>query len=148
MIIVQLQRKEENRDGLFGVLSFGGKSCLTLERCNKGNILPIREGVYNLESHAGTKYKNVVALVNEDLYVYHWPNPKARRAAILIHPANFQSQLKGCIALGQTKTMMEDNKMGRQVEAITKSIATVKEFMEFYNSCVKQGEHVRIEIRD
>jgi len=148
MIIVKLQRKEDTKDGLFGVLSFGGRECVTLERCRKGDILPIREGIYNLESHTGTVQRKVVALVNEDLYVYHWPDPKARRVAILIHAANFQSQLKGCIALGESRTTMEDSRIGRDALALTKSVATVKEFMLFYNKTIEAGENVRIEIRD
>lgn len=61
-------------------------------------------GTYELIPHNGNKYKNVFALVNHGLGVYHHKHERANRTdryGILIHVANWVSQLEGCIAVGQ-----------------------------------------------
>jgi hypothetical protein len=40
------------------------------------------------------------ALVNHELGVYHFDDPQAVRTGILIHVANHQWQLEGCIGIG------------------------------------------------
>lgn len=152
MSLILLQRKEDTKDGLFGVLFILGKEfCVTVERMKKSKThLPIPAGVYKLEPHSGTKYKDVVALVNEQFGVYHWPSKKAKRSAILIHPANFQSQLKGCIALGRLFTEMYDSNLNRETRAISNSVVTVKAFMrelEKLRGIAENGE-LYIEIKD
>lgn len=39
-------------------------------------------------------------MVNEDLGIYQYPHPKAKRDLILIHKANVMTELAGCIAPG------------------------------------------------
>jgi len=134
VIQILLQRKESNKDGLFGVLFYNGIEVVTLERSLTSKVKPVEPGVYKLVPHDGAKWKHKVALVNEDLGVYHWPDVKAKRSAILIHSANLSSQLKGCIALGQGKVMMWDQILQRTCQAITKSIPTCNAFMAWYSS--------------
>lgn len=147
MIIGTLKRKESHKDGLFGVLSLlNDEEYITLERSrNQKEHGPIPAGIYALAPHTGTKYKNAVALVNEKLGVYHWPNKKAIRSAILIHQANWQTQLRGCIALGAGITNMKDQRLGHVTKAITMSGITVKKFMEFYTRC-REGDNGQLQI--
>lgn len=59
-------------------------------------------GMYTLVRHtwrAGSKRAlQTWALVNETLGVYHYPNNRASRDLILLHPANTSAELQGCIA--------------------------------------------------
>lgn len=148
MIILTLQRDDDNEDGLFGVLFFGSKELVTIERNRGGKIKPIPQGIYKIVPHSGTRWKGVVALVNEALGVYHWPIHPNTRSAILIHPANFQSQLLGCIALGDKRTQMRDKRMKKIVHAISNSANSVKEFMLWYNEKRLVDNDIRIDIRD
>ena len=66
-------------------------------------------GTYKLEPHSTEAHKAVWALVNPSLWVYHWDQdvPANRRGAartvVLIHIANWASELRGCIALGKVR---------------------------------------------
>lgn len=65
----------------------------------------VPDGIYRLEPHTGTKQKNVWALVNHELGVYHWPadmptGQKFGRFGVLIHVANDTLGIEGCIGLG------------------------------------------------
>jgi hypothetical protein len=67
--------------------------CVTLElpwKGNKTNVSCIPKGVYNVVHRESTKYGDHLHIedVND-------------RSYILIHVANYVSQLKGCIALGK-----------------------------------------------
>jgi len=67
--------------------------CVTLElpwKGNKTNISCIPKGVYNVVHRESTKY-------GDHLYIEDVND----RSYILIHVANYVSQLKGCIALGK-----------------------------------------------
>ena len=67
--------------------------CLTLElpyRDNKPNISSIPKGKYNVVKRWSKKYK-------DHFHILDVPN----RSYILIHPANYVSELRGCIAVGK-----------------------------------------------
>lgn len=73
----------------------------TLERPwleNAPFISCVPEGLYDLVPHSSEAHPNVWALVGET--VSHWGGEGKARSAILIHPANWLHQLKGCIAPG------------------------------------------------
>ena len=76
--------------------------CKTLElpyKDNSRNISCIPEGTYKVTRRFSEKYRHHF-LINEV------PN----RSFILIHPANYYSQLRGCIAVGaEFKKINEDN---------------------------------------
>lgn len=63
-------------------------------------------GLYDLVRHDSPKHPRSFALVNPGLDVYHLPTdvPPAKaayaRTAVLIHIANWPSELEGCCALG------------------------------------------------
>jgi hypothetical protein len=59
-------------------------------------------GAYTLVLHDTQKHPKTWALVNADLGVVADPTP-GMRSDILIHPANFASELEGCIAPGITR---------------------------------------------
>ena len=113
-----LVREGNDESATFGHLFFtliGGKShsFYTLEPpSGLKKHGPIPAGTYQLVPHYGVKWRNVFALVNPKLGVTHFipsshPNP---RTAILIHPANFGSELKGCIAVGLTRAKERDKR--------------------------------------
>lgn len=59
-------------------------------------------GTYDLVLHDTLKHPKTWALVNRELGVIHEPDqtmPNARTAC-LIHSANFENQLEGCIGVG------------------------------------------------
>lgn len=66
-------------------------------------------GLYDLVKHDTEAHPRSFALVNPDLDVFHEPAdvPVDRlpyaRVAILIHVANFPTELAGCIALGMAR---------------------------------------------
>ena len=77
-------------------------------------------GVYKLEPHSSEAHRLVWALVNPSLWVYHYDHevPVNRRGfartVVLIHIANWASELRGCIALGKTRAREQGVWMVRQ----------------------------------
>lgn len=69
----------------------------------------IPAGSYRLLPHTSEAHPNVWALVNPMLDVYHYDedvpiNKRGlARTVVLIHPANFASELEGCIAPGKSR---------------------------------------------
>jgi hypothetical protein len=55
-------------------------------------------GIYDLVLHDSEAHPETWALVNAVLGVTHWG--PSQRSAVLIHPANFAAELRGCIAPG------------------------------------------------
>jgi hypothetical protein len=66
-------------------------------------------GIYKLVPHNSESHPKVWALVNPVLQVYHWdqdvPKPMLgiARTTVLIHSANYASELRGCIAPGKER---------------------------------------------
>lgn len=94
-----------------GWLTFGELSVATIERPWIANPLGrggklfascVPDGTYRLIPHSG-RFRNVYALVNEDIGVYYQHRPAGQpwgRTAILIHEANRASEVVGCIGVG------------------------------------------------
>jgi hypothetical protein len=83
----------------------------TLERpwlpsdvCRGGmtGISCVPESTYKLVRHNSLKHPQTWALVNDDMDVCHEPTA-GKRSDVLIHPANYVSELEGCIALGMSR---------------------------------------------
>jgi hypothetical protein len=74
--------------------------------CGRKGVSCIPRGSYRLEKHSSDAHPDTFALTNPDLWVYHWdsevpPDQKGfARTAVLIHPANYPEELRGCIAPG------------------------------------------------
>jgi hypothetical protein len=101
---ITLKRLSDDSIQTLGILTnVTGKVYQTLELAWKKNakqISCIPKGVYKVRKRTSAKY-------GEHFHVLNVPN----RDMILIHQANFSSQLRGCIALG--KGLLDINKDGR-----------------------------------
>jgi hypothetical protein len=102
----------ENKDCTLGLLFIGEMQLCTIERPwiqamdSYGGVKGIScvpKGLYKLVRHNTETHPETWALVNRELDVVHFPgegaNPNAR-TAVLIHPANWAHELRGCIAPG------------------------------------------------
>ena len=118
-----LIRLEENKKQTLGRLFiFDGLDiqyeCCTLELAdnnNKRNISCIPTGNYDVKPRASEKFGNHYLVENVE-----------NRDYILIHPANYYTQLRGCIAVGSD--FYDINKDGEC--DITYSRRTVKEMID------------------
>jgi hypothetical protein len=77
--------------------------------CGRKGVSCIPPGIYSLVPHNSEAHPDTFALVNPDLWVYHyeadvptWRKGYAR-TAVLIHPANLIEELRGCIAPGLSR---------------------------------------------
>ena len=74
--------------------------------CGVKGVSCVPPGRYLLEMHESEDHPGTLALMNPELWVYHQeffvPKPQRgiARTAVLIHPANWPEQLRGCIAPG------------------------------------------------
>lgn len=84
-------------------------------------------GTYKLVRHNTEAHPMTWALVNEDLDVAHLPRAglaSGVRTAVLIHPANYSHELRGCIAPGMrsgrgpegSAMVLESRKAMRQLQ--------------------------------
>jgi hypothetical protein len=98
-----------------GTIEAFGKKLHTMERpwvpssgsvAGTKGVSCVAPGKYKLERHDSEAHPNVWALVNKMLDVYHFEHevPIERRGkartVVLIHAANYASELRGCIAPG------------------------------------------------
>lgn len=78
--------------------------------CGRKGVSCVPPGIYDLVPHSSEAHPDTFALVNLDLWVYHLENQvpvwrkEYARTAVLIHPANWVEELRGCIAPGMTRT--------------------------------------------
>lgn len=101
-----------------GVLNAGALQFQSIERpwiaappglAGAHGLSCVGPGIYELVKHDTEAHPRSFALVNPALDVYHEPAdvPPARaataRVAILIHVANYPSELQGCIGLGMQR---------------------------------------------
>jgi len=100
-MIAYLNRFGSTPMGTFGQLVYSDFICYTLERewkDNQSNISCIPAGQYDLEKVNSPKFGNVYGLIGDGVSLYD--NASGDRWGILIHTANIQRELQGCIALG------------------------------------------------
>jgi hypothetical protein len=119
---MKLTRDDQSATRTLGRIDFeGGRPIYTLERpwiaaslfaaddripCGRKGVSCVPPGPYQLVPHNSEAHPHTVALVNPDLWVYHFDEdvPADRRGfartTVLIHPANYVSELRGCIAPG------------------------------------------------
>ncbi len=93
--VVTIQRTGEEDAGMWGKLSCkeAGLTLLTLERPwldNENKVSCIPAGTYNVRATQSARFGRLMYLVEA----------VPERSGIRIHPANFPSELQGCIALG------------------------------------------------
>ena len=115
---MNLVRRLKTADETLGILTVGGKTFHIIEQPDNHDMpdhscIPL--GAYTLVPHIsgrlhemdGVTPLRTWALVNPGLGVTHSPNDPVRggigyphRSECLIHPANYASQLEGCLAPG------------------------------------------------
>lgn len=86
--LIELKRLDATDKGVFGHLSWDRFDCVTLERHD--TVIP--EGTYKVTLYDSPKNKRKVPML-------HVPG----RSFIEIHPANWEYQLEGCIAVGENR---------------------------------------------
>jgi hypothetical protein len=74
----------------------------------------VPDGIYSLEPHDGTKFRDVWVMVNPRLGVYRSPagipaGQKWGRSAVLIHSGNSTADIEGCCVVGK-RHGIEQNK--------------------------------------
>lgn len=123
-----------------GWLSFGNKKWASLERpwlidpFGKGGLkgfscVPV--GEYQLVPYDSEAHQKVWALVNPQLDVYRDPisvpahKQSFARTCVLIHVANFAHELRGCIALGKTRSKDQTQWMVRNSRDAINELRTV-----------------------
>jgi hypothetical protein len=92
--------------------------------CGRKGVSCVPPGLYRLVPHNTEAHPHTVALVNPDLWVYHLDDdvPSHQRGyartAVLIHPANYVAELRGCIAPGWARdgnTVLESRRAFAQL---------------------------------
>ncbi len=125
---VSIRRLESTDEGTFGLLTMPGFRCYTMElpwRNNARRVSCIPTGTYRAALTQSPRFGRVYLL-----------QAVPGRSAILIHPANvagdkvrgFDSQLEGCIALGERIGALR-NSAGRLQRAVLVSRPAVRAFM-------------------
>ena len=114
-----LSRYKTNESGVFGYLTFDDQSLLTLE--NAAKLIPA--GTYNLTvSYSPHLEEPTPILLNVP-----------GRTEIRIHAANVQTQLSGCVAVGESAAEFGN------VEGITNSRVALSKVMAAINADLKQS---------
>jgi hypothetical protein len=101
---ITLKRFISTDKGTFGVLTFGDKKFFTVEKPWVNNIpftSCIPSGSYTLEPYTSEKYKNHLCMINDDKNITASEEPESSRYACLIHVANYEEDVVGCIGLGK-----------------------------------------------
>lgn len=115
---LELVRDYTGPDCTLGSLFVSGVKFDTIERpwlpddlCPAGRkgVSCIPVGTYRLVRHDTEAHPKSFAIVNQEMAVYHYPEEAPMgselrvRTAVLIHAANWASELRGCIALGMKR---------------------------------------------
>lgn len=87
-------------------------------------------GTYRLECHNSEAHPRTWALVNPSLNVVHWPveGGPNDRTVVLIHVANYASELRGCIAPG-LKTYVDPARGVRMVTDSRKAMKALQDLL-------------------
>lgn len=96
-------------------------------------------GVYDIRPHTRGSGAEVIALINPDLGVHYLDSdrpPEGGRFLILMHVANWASDVVGCIGPGKYHA---DSSKGRMVASSKSSMKTVMDYID--------GDDAQIEIR-
>ena len=106
-----LTRDMQLPDCTLGLLNVNGTVYCTIEKPWANNAEGkscVPAGTYELMRHDSQKHPKTWALENKALHVTHFPDPAHPdwRSACLLHPANWASELEGCIAPGMSRQMV------------------------------------------
>lgn len=102
-----LERQEHTHNSTIGSFYYNGEFiCYSLElpwRDNKRGQSCVEPGLYELAHHLWKGKEPTFCLINEDKGVTHYDNADSKRSTILLHPANYPTEINGCIAPGMIK---------------------------------------------
>lgn len=130
-----------------GKLTASGEVFDTMERpwvpsadgpCGRKGVSCIAPGTYRLMRHNSEAHPNTWALVNPDLWVYHWDDdvpPEqvgVARTLVLLHSANWASELRGCIAPGAGRAI--DPKGRRMVTSSKVAMRRIQDMLPYDDS--------------
>lgn len=124
--MINIERYAYTPQGTFGILTVGDFKCFTVERPwldNQSHVSCIPEGDYVASLFNSPKFGKVYSITGGTVSLF--PDGKALRSTILIHPANTMDDLEGCIGLGKDHGTI-NSKLG-----VTNSVVTIKAFMAF-----------------
>lgn len=134
-----LRRDLDDGACTLGTLTLGFEIFQTIERpwisapIGQGGakgVSCVPKGLYKLVLHDSEAHPRTWALVNPELDVYHLPTdaPLAQRqyarTAVLLHPANWPYELRGCIAPGMKRQQSEKGWMVTQSRIAWQRIQT------------------------
>lgn len=125
--------------GMFGKLTTDGFESLTVERewlDNKSFKSCIPAGDYTLVPHKFRGRYDTFALTGYG--VSHYNQSDFERYAIVIHPANVQSDLAGCIAPGSSRGFLKGQ------YAVLNSTNTTDKLMKLLRSKPNETHAIRI----
>lgn len=91
-MLITVQRKSKTADGIFGVLTFDGFTCFTVENLAKA----IEPRTYTVKFDYSPRFQRILP----HIIVPSRDQVAGGDAGIRIHPANFPHELEGCIAVG------------------------------------------------
>ncbi len=99
----------------------------------------IPSGEYTLEPHGNYKKDgDVLCMINNEKGVTHYKTPESKRFACLIHTANYERDVVGCIGLGK----------GYLGNMVTSSRNSIKEFYAMVDPKEKHNLTITWEERD
>jgi hypothetical protein len=125
-MILRLIRDYRGTDCTQGMLHVDEHEYHTMERpwvaqkgtpCGAKGVSCVPRGGYQLKCHHSEAHPHTWALVNPGLWIYHYDDdvPPAQagmaRTLVLIHPANFAYELRGCIAPGLARNLDGNKRM-------------------------------------
>lgn len=121
---LKLERFSVSATETEGVLTFGGLIFATIERPWLNNIkgvscVPL--GVYQIRLFNHAKWGDVLWLESRENNVYWKPTSPTHRSEILVHPANYVSDLRGCIAIGERRGFSTNPKTRRMEPLVVNS---------------------------
>ena len=121
-----------------GILTIGDARFYTMEQPWRDNAIGhscVPEGVYTLSPHVSPSKGQCFILDNPALNVYAaYPPPDGGRSLILIHSANFASQLQGCIAPGLERGQIDG------VDAVLDSRVAMSRVLNLLNGATHELE--------
>ncbi|MCD1628477.1 DUF5675 family protein [Marinobacter shengliensis] len=127
--VIRIARFDRLEEGVFGKWKFpDGWECFTVERPwldNKPMVSCIPDGVYSL----GLRYSPTVQRITRGRYREGWEiQDVPGRTFIMVHPANWPTDLNGCVGVGEAYTELQ-GRDGKMHKAVTNSQKVFDEVM-------------------
>jgi hypothetical protein len=141
--MLTLTRTYRGADCTLGVLTIDGLTLSTIERPwvpsptsvggTKG-VSCVPPGIYKLVTHDSEAHPLAFALVNPVLGVVHFQEDGAQtdRSVVLIHSANYASELRGCIAPGMSTGLNQERHV-RMVQESRKAMKLLNDKLTWAN---------------